>query len=270
MRRRISERGNRIGTAYALTTFARVLPGRADELEAYLTALPRGSESPFARIDTLHIARVQLFRVARAPGTEAATDRCAAECSSGVHEHDRRRPGSVPGRAVRAGAGVRRVVGALRGLSGPRGRRRVPRVRARHPGAAGLFQSAMPTASVTEVRESLALREQRDRLRRRGAGAGRRARCRPASSPSSDARATRERPPPRGPGGRRSTSPTSRATSCAATRCRPPRTCSCGSCDVERARALMRRMLPQVMTAAPWSSPPGDRDERRVHVRRAA
>ena len=62
MRRRISERGHRIGGAYELTTFARVLPGRADELEAYLAALPRGLDGPFARIATLHIARVQLFR----------------------------------------------------------------------------------------------------------------------------------------------------------------------------------------------------------------
>src|SRR5262245_56764093 len=62
MRRRISERGHKVGTAYALTTFARVLGGREDELEAYLGALPRGAASPFARIGTLHIARVQLFR----------------------------------------------------------------------------------------------------------------------------------------------------------------------------------------------------------------
>src|SRR5689334_20063800 len=62
MPRRTSERGNRIGSAYALTTFARVLDGRADELEAYLGSLPRGADSPFARIGTLHIARVQLFR----------------------------------------------------------------------------------------------------------------------------------------------------------------------------------------------------------------
>ena len=32
----------------------------------------------------------------------------------------------------------------------------------------------------------------------------------------------------------------------------------------------MGRMLPQVMTAEPWTTPPGDGDERRVHVRRAA
>src|SRR6478735_5331995 len=62
MRRRISERGNRKGNAYALTTFARVLPGRADALEEYLSGLPTGEDSPFARLPMLHIARVQLFR----------------------------------------------------------------------------------------------------------------------------------------------------------------------------------------------------------------
>src|SRR3954452_12023527 len=62
MFRRISERGDRNGRAYALTTFARVLHGRADGLEAYLSALARGEESPFARLPMLHIARVQLFR----------------------------------------------------------------------------------------------------------------------------------------------------------------------------------------------------------------
>src|SRR3954452_16697174 len=62
MLRRISDRANRLGTAYALTTFARVLPGRADELEAYLASLPRGAASPFARLGMLHTARVQLFR----------------------------------------------------------------------------------------------------------------------------------------------------------------------------------------------------------------
>src|SRR4051794_20139598 len=62
MLKRIFERGNRCGGAYALTTIARVLPGRADGLEAYLEALPRGAESPFARLPMLHTARVQVFR----------------------------------------------------------------------------------------------------------------------------------------------------------------------------------------------------------------
>src|SRR5215217_5097255 len=62
MRRLTSERGNRRGSSYTLTTFARVLDQRADELEAYVATLPRAVDSPFARLGELHIARVQLFR----------------------------------------------------------------------------------------------------------------------------------------------------------------------------------------------------------------
>jgi hypothetical protein len=159
MRRRSSERGHRIGTAYALTTFARVLPGRADELEAYLTALPRGAESPFARIDTLHIARVQLFRslVHQGPkqhGTDVlqhahlvftstidgALDPYLEALRVHVPECDEwwGRCAGYPGRVDSA---------AFRDF--------VRRIQARP----GLFQSAMPSAPVVEVRESLALRE---------------------------------------------------------------------------------------------------------------
>jgi len=53
---------NRTGTAYALTTFARVQRHREDELEDYLAALPRGSASPLARIGVLHLSRLHLVR----------------------------------------------------------------------------------------------------------------------------------------------------------------------------------------------------------------
>ncbi|MDA0180479.1 hypothetical protein OJ997_09255 [Solirubrobacter phytolaccae] len=159
MRRRISDRGHRVGSAYALTTFARVLDGREDELEAYLEALPIGADSPFARIDTLHIARVQLFRALVHQGPkqrktdtlrhthlvftstidgdlEPYLDRLCAE----VPECDEwwglcaGYPGRVDRRAFRA---------FVRSIQAP----------------AGLFRSAMPDASVVEVREALAVRE---------------------------------------------------------------------------------------------------------------
>ncbi|HET9012822.1 MAG TPA: hypothetical protein VFN38_13445 [Gemmatimonadaceae bacterium] len=160
MLRRIFDRGNRIGTAYALTTFARVLPGRADELEAYLGALPRGTGSPFARIGTLHIARVQLFRslVHQGPKQrrtdvlqnahlvftstiDGELDAYLDALCAHVPECDEwwGRCAGYPGRDDAA---------AFRAY--------VRSIQARP----GLFQSAMPSASVTVVRESLALREQ--------------------------------------------------------------------------------------------------------------
>src|ERR1700754_4372906 len=160
MFKRISERGNRRGSAYALTTFARVLPGRADELEAYLSELPQGADSPFAQLPMLHVARVQIFRdelvyqgpkqrhrdplqhahlvftstidgdldpyldaLAEVPQIDEWWGRCAGY------------PGREDRRAFRA---------YIRGLQ----------VRT------SLFQSAIPTAKVPEIREALALREQ--------------------------------------------------------------------------------------------------------------
>jgi hypothetical protein len=160
MRRRISERGHRKGSAYALTTFARVLDGRADELEAYLAKLPTGAESPFARIDALHIARVQLFRALVHQGPkqkhtdtlrhahlvftstiDGDLDPYLDELAERVPECDEwwGRCVGYPGRSDRAA--FRAYVRACQAPP-------------------GLFQSAMPRATVAEVRAALALREQ--------------------------------------------------------------------------------------------------------------
>jgi len=159
MFRRISERGNRLGSAYALTTFARVQPGRADALEAYLEALPVGGDSPFARIETLHTARVQLFRSLVHQGPEQARtdvlqnahlvftstidgplDPYLDLLCERVPECDEwwGRCAGYPGRDDR-----RAFRGYVRSLQA----------------SPGLFQSAMPNATVREVHDALALRE---------------------------------------------------------------------------------------------------------------
>jgi hypothetical protein len=151
--------GNRVGSAYALTTFARVLPGKADELEAYLAALPKGAESPFARLSMLHIARVQLFRalVHQGPAQkhtdtlqnaqlvftstiDGDLDPYLDALAERVPEADEwwGRCAGYPGRTDRA---------AFRAW-----------VRDRQV-QTGLFQSAIPDAKVGEVHAALALRE---------------------------------------------------------------------------------------------------------------
>jgi hypothetical protein len=52
---------NRTGGVYALTTFASILPGHAAEVQAYLDAMPLGAESPLARLDQLHLSRIHIF-----------------------------------------------------------------------------------------------------------------------------------------------------------------------------------------------------------------
>jgi hypothetical protein len=160
MPRRSSERGHRTGGAYALTTFARVQDGAADDLEAYLETLPRGTESPFARLSGLHIARVQVFRALVHQGPkqkhtdtlrhahlvftstiDGDLDPYLDELAAKVPEADVwwGRCVGYPGREDRA---------AFRAF-----------VRARQA-PPGLFESAMPRATVGEVRSALALREQ--------------------------------------------------------------------------------------------------------------
>jgi hypothetical protein len=154
-----SDRGNKLGSAYALTTLARVLPGQVDALEAYLDALPVGAESPFARIDTLHIARVQIFRALVHQGPkQAKTDTLhhahlvfTSTIDGGLDAYLDVLAERLPecdewwGRCVGyPGRGDRAAFRAY-----------VRRIQARP----GLFQSAMPDATVREVREALALRE---------------------------------------------------------------------------------------------------------------
>jgi hypothetical protein len=159
MPRRISDRGNRRGTAYALTTFARVLPGRADELEAYLGALPRGAESPFARLEMLHTARVQLFRSLVHQGPkQRRTDvlqNAHLVFTSTIDGDPDPYLDALCARVPECDEWWGRCAG-YPGRSDPAAFRAFVRSIQARP---GLFQSAMPTASVVEVRESLALRE---------------------------------------------------------------------------------------------------------------
>jgi hypothetical protein len=159
MLRRISERGNRRGGVYALTTFARVLDGRADELEAYLAALPRGADSPFARIDGLHIARVQIFRqlVHQGPKqrhTDVLQNAHLVFTSTIDGELD-----PYLDRLARLVPEADEWWGRCAGYPG---RSDLPAFRGFVRGIqvhTGLFQTALPNATVAGVRESLALRE---------------------------------------------------------------------------------------------------------------
>jgi hypothetical protein len=158
-RRRPSDRGHRIGGAYALTTIARVLPGRADALEAHLDALPVGPESPFARIDTLHTARVQLFRALVHQGpAQAQTDtlrHAHLVFTSTIDGALDRYLDALAERVPECDAWWGRCAGYPGREDAAAFRAYVRSIQARP----GLFRSAMPDATVREVREALALRE---------------------------------------------------------------------------------------------------------------
>lgn len=160
MLKRIFERGHRVGSAYALTTFARLQDGCAEDVEAYLSALPIGADSPFARIGTLHIARVQLFRALVHQGPkQSKTDTLQ-------HAHVVF-TSTIDGELNPYLEQLRVLVpecdewwGPCVGYPGRDDARAfcswVRSIQARP----GLFRSAMPNVTVAEVHAALALREQ--------------------------------------------------------------------------------------------------------------
>jgi hypothetical protein len=54
-------RRNTVRGAYALTVFTPIVPGHEDELRAYIEGLPVGADSPLARLHGLHLSRIQIF-----------------------------------------------------------------------------------------------------------------------------------------------------------------------------------------------------------------
>ena len=49
------------GTTYALTVMTAIMPGRTEEVRAYIEGLPRGEDAPIARLGIVHTSRLQIF-----------------------------------------------------------------------------------------------------------------------------------------------------------------------------------------------------------------
>lgn len=57
----MGDRRNINGTAYALTVFTAIIPGHEKELLATIESVPRGVQSPLARLGIVHTSRLQIF-----------------------------------------------------------------------------------------------------------------------------------------------------------------------------------------------------------------
>ena len=156
----MAEYRNRVGGVYALTVFTPIVPGHEDELRAHLEALPVGAESPLARLDELHLSRIQIIDALVDQGPPHRRGDAEAPPPA-LHEHGRRRARPLPRRDLRAHRrGGRRLVGALRRLPGHRRPRGVqaldPRPQGRH---AACSPWPIPGGPCRTCVESLALRE---------------------------------------------------------------------------------------------------------------
>lgn len=52
---------NLTGSTYALTVMTAIMPGRTEEVRAYIEGLPRGEDAPIARLGIVHTSRLQIF-----------------------------------------------------------------------------------------------------------------------------------------------------------------------------------------------------------------
>jgi hypothetical protein len=155
----MAEYRNRVGGVYALTVFTPILPGHEDELRAHLDALPVGAQSPLARLDRLHLSRIQIF--------DELVDQGPPHRRETLKRHHLLFTSTVDGdldpylEAIceRIGAEADGWWGHCAGYPGTADRAAFRRYIRAHKVDTGLLAVANPHATVQDVLESLPLRE---------------------------------------------------------------------------------------------------------------
>jgi hypothetical protein len=155
----MAEYRNRVGGVYALTVFTPIVPGHEDALRAYLDALPLGPESPLAKLDRLHLSRIQIF--------DALVDQGPPHRRETLKRHHLLFTSTVDGDldpyldaiCERIGTEADGWWGHCVGYPGTADRAAFRHWIRHHKVDTSLLAVANPGASVEDVRESLALRE---------------------------------------------------------------------------------------------------------------
>ena len=150
---------NRVGTAYALTTFAPIVPGHEDELRAHLEGLPRGADSPLARLGQLHTSRMQIFDHLVHQSARQKPDRLKSNYFVFTASFDGDLDDFLDAICERLAPEADALWGHCVGYPGTSDPAAFKRYIADHQIHTNLFASAYPSASVSKVRESLALRD---------------------------------------------------------------------------------------------------------------
>ena len=150
---------NRVGTAYALTVFTPILPGHEDQLRAHLEGLPEGAGSALARLDQLHTSRLQIFDHLVHQGAGQKPDRLKSNYLVFTASFDGDLDDFLDAICEHLAPEADAVWGHCAGYPGTSDRAAFKHYIADHQSHTNLFASAYPNASVSEVRESLALRD---------------------------------------------------------------------------------------------------------------
>jgi hypothetical protein len=155
----MSERRNRVGTAYALTVFTPIIPGHEDELRAHIDNLPLGPDSPLAKLDRLHLARIQIFDELVYQGRPQKPDGLNHKQLLFTSTFDGELDPYLDQLCERIGPDADRWWRHCSGYPGTGDREAFKRYIQQHQVDTSLFASAFPTATVRDIRHSLELRD---------------------------------------------------------------------------------------------------------------
>jgi hypothetical protein len=150
---------NRIGTAYGLTVFTPIVPGHEEAVRDTIERLPRGEDGPFARLEQVHFARLQIFDHVVHQGPSQPPDRLRTAYLVFTASFNGARDAFLDAVAARMPDEADSWWSHCAGYPGATDRAAFTRYLTHNQVPTHLFSSPYPTATVQDIRESLALRE---------------------------------------------------------------------------------------------------------------
>jgi hypothetical protein len=150
---------NRIGTAYGLTVFTPIVPGHEEAVRDTIERLPRGEDGPFSRLERLHFARLQIFDQLVHQGPSQRPDRLPIAYLVFTASFNGARDAFLDAVAARMPAEADSWWSHCVDYPGTADRAAFVRYLKHNQVPTHLFSSPYPTATVPDIRESLALRE---------------------------------------------------------------------------------------------------------------
>jgi hypothetical protein len=149
---------NRVGTAYGLTVYTAITPGREEQVRETIEALPK-DDGPFSRLPMVHFARLQIFDHLVYQGAPQKPDQLRSHYLVFTSSFDGGRDAFLDAICERMPAEADSWWSQCVGYPGSGDRRAFRRWIVHNQIPTHLITSPYPTASVQDVRESLALRE---------------------------------------------------------------------------------------------------------------
>ena len=150
---------NRIGTAYGLTVFTPIVPGHEEAVRDTIEGLPRGDDGPFSRLEQVHFARLQIFDQLVHQGPSQRPDRLRHAYLVFTASFNGARDAFLDAVAVRMPDEADSWWSHCVAYPGAADRAAFTRYLTHNQVPTHLFSSPYPTATVQDIRESLALRE---------------------------------------------------------------------------------------------------------------